>query len=276
MAESKQDVIEIKDCEYEIFKEFLRWLYQATVNLNDANQAIKLHTLADKYLQEDLREKCLNFLTSMINMENVYMILDFAHQENSTGLKNWCLKCVKDKLNVLNVAGLIEYLDRQEDSEWKENHRQFRNFAFNFILRILQKEKKQVYEDFLLKNVEMDTISPLIQFLGHAYDFSEKSDWGKREKEIFEKCTARLKEAAFRFVEGNAKVIMTRPEAKDFPHEFLRDFIVYTTENQALKSGKKRMEPSQNSLDEENHELKKTKKSFSELETKKTCMKNLL
>jgi len=259
MAESKQDVIEIKDCEYEIFKELLRWLYQATVNLNDANQAIKLHTLADKYLQEDLCKKCLNFLTSIPNMENVYTILDFAHQENVSQIKVWCTKLFQDKLTIHNVAELIKYLvDRQEDLESKENNRKFRNQALNFVLdnffEIHENEKGniQLYEDFLLKNIEIDTIPPLADFLGQEQK--------KYREEIFEKSTIHLKEAVFSFIEENARIVMTSPEAKDFPHGFLRELFLYTAENKPLKSeNRKRMEPSQNGLDGEGHELKKTK-----------------
>jgi len=56
MTEPKQGVIEIKDSEYEIFKEYLRFIYQGAVNIDNEDFAMKLHTLADKYLQEELRE----------------------------------------------------------------------------------------------------------------------------------------------------------------------------------------------------------------------------
>ena len=294
MAESRQDVIEIKDCEYEIFKEYLRFIYQGTVDFGDINQVIKLYTLADKYLQEDLPKKCLNYMTYNINIENVYKILDFAYEENILHLQNCCLKFFKDKLTIHNVSKLIKYLlDYDADSKLKLRH-----FAFNFVLdnffEIHENENgnmQQIYEDFLIKNIGMDTIPPLARFLSRDFKPSQreryplKGDEDSEEdedecgyeygngiapigKDLFEKCTAHLKEAAFGFIQENAEIIMTSKIAEDFPNGFFRDFVLYTTrnfnnlktENQALRNERKRLEPSQNQLDEESHELKKTKK----------------
>jgi len=133
MAESRQDIIEIEDCEYEVFKEFLRWIYQATAAYGDIDRTMKLLTLADKYLQEDLCEKCIYSLVFRINMENIYKILDFAHEKDIPQIKTWCLKHFKEKITIHNVANLIEYLDHQV--EFKEDNKELRNFSLSFVLK---------------------------------------------------------------------------------------------------------------------------------------------
>jgi len=78
----------------------------------------------------------------------------------------------------------------------------------------------------------------------------------RRKKRIgedhFEEFTAGIKEVVLSFIHENEKTIMTSEMAKCFSHEFLNELTV----------NKKRMEPSEDENDdEENHELKKTKKS---------------
>ena len=224
--------------------------------MNDENQAIRLYILADKYLQEDLREKCLNFLTSIINMDNVYKILDFGHQENVSQIKIWCMKLFQDRITIDNVAELISYLlDLQEDSEFKENNKAFRNFALNFVLErfleISQNEKgnMQRYEKFILKNIELETVSALAIFLARFNELPENEKF----------FVARIREAVFNFVQENVENIMMSEIAKTFPIGFFTDFTLYLA-SQIPKSLKKRMEPVQDDDEEENQTLKKTKK----------------
>jgi len=238
--------------------------------------------LADKYVQADLREKCLDFLTSILNMENVYTILDFAHKENLPLMKNWCLACFKNKVGEENIAGLIQYLaTRQEDHEF---NKEISKFALNFVLdnffEIYEKGKDniQIYEDFFLKSIEMKTIPRLANLLGReSYILEKEKDWYNQERseeinnarrEVIRKSLPNLKEAVLSFVEENAEIIMTSKVSKGFSNEFLKDFILFTTKTLSnvkaeLKNVKKRMEPNQNDLNKEenSHELKKTKKS---------------
>ena len=102
MSESKQEIIEISDCEYSIFQEFIRFLYYGEVK-KDEDLAMKLFVFADKYVQNDLREKCVDFFKFNLNSDNVYKILDFTRQENLSSLKDWCLNLLKNKTNPTNV-----------------------------------------------------------------------------------------------------------------------------------------------------------------------------
>jgi len=210
----------------------LQFRYQEKVNLDDENQSIKLYYLADKYREEDLCEKCVYFLRSILNMDNVYKILDFSHQENLSKVRIWCIELIQEKIIVENVAELISYLlVRQEDSEFKENHRAFRDFTLNFVLdkfiEIYKKENgnMEIYENFIVNNIEMETISALAIFLA-------------REKGHF---IAKIKEAVFSFVQENIESLMISEIGKAFPIGFFTDFTLYLA-SQIPKSIKKENE----------------------------------
>ncbi len=229
MAESTQDVIEVKDCEYEIFKEYLRWIYQDTMDFSgDINRAMKLYTLADKYTQADLIDKCLNFLIFKISKDNVYAILDFAHQENLPQIKNWCLKFFESNPKIKNITGLLNYLDNQEDPCFKENNERLIEKACDIIIKklltVFEKDKEKMK---LSENVEIDEING-------------------------------FKESVFRFVQENFEIIMASEISEGFSKSFLRDLTVF--QGKLIKNIKKRMEPIKDGSNEENPKLKKTKK----------------
>jgi len=77
MTESRQNVIEIPDCEYTVFQEFVRFVYSDEVKL-DIDIAQKLAIFAEMHLKDDLKDKCIEFLDENKDLQNVYTILDFA------------------------------------------------------------------------------------------------------------------------------------------------------------------------------------------------------
>jgi len=115
MSETRQDVIEIGDCDSLIFQEFLRFLYCDEIP-KEVDQVIKLFNIADKYLQNDLTERCMDFLKYNIILDNVYTILDFAQKEDISPLKAWCMQFLRNNLNTKNLSGLIKYLDSTTSS----------------------------------------------------------------------------------------------------------------------------------------------------------------
>jgi len=104
MAESRQSIIEIPDCDYLVFQEFLRFLYCYEIE-GDENLVFNLFAFADKYVQPDLNEKCLNFLKEKANPDNIYIILDFARRENISHLKSWCLNFLRSTIDASNRVG---------------------------------------------------------------------------------------------------------------------------------------------------------------------------
>ena len=261
-------------------------------------------------MQEDLCEECIDFLSKNISHENIYQILGFAHEKDVSDLKNCCMRFFKKDLDLNNVVELIKYLDRQEDSEFKENNKGLRNIAFNFVLDrffdIYENEKgsMQIYENFLIVNIELDNLPTLVRFLDWSYRLPEEEEFfledfdsdghfvfnraTPKTKDLFNERTIQLKEAVFSFIHENVKTVMTGRISEGFSKDFFRDFTLHLAEktskqiqNLMMKgnhaevsqeeseekkngNGKKRMEPVQNGLNEENSMLKKTKKFDSE------------
>ncbi len=255
-----------------------------------------LYIFADKYLQEDLCEKCVRSLNKRIKQDNVYKILDFAHERNISETAARCFSFFQNRLTINNIAGLIEYVERKEDSELDR----LKNIAFSFVLDrffdIYENEKgnMQLYESFLIVNIEMDNLSTFVDFLSNSYKLAgneiEGSDseefhfgWrGPKTKDIFDERTIKIKEAVFDFIHENVNTVMTRKVSEDFSKDFFRDFTKYVvektskqiqnlimknnqiemseeTDKKQKENGKKRMEPVQDGSVEEKPILKKSK-----------------
>ena len=181
-----EDIIEISDCDYPVFQEYLRFLYSDDVQL-DEKLAFKLFTLADKYVQDDLSAKCTDFLKYNLTSENVYTILDVSRQENILHLRNWCFNFIKEKIDIKNVHGLVEYLAKQNNPELAKENIELRDKAICVIhanYQEIPQDQKNFYENFLIKNITFDTIFPLINFIsGHNYK-REKPKLIAKPKEI--------------------------------------------------------------------------------------------
>jgi len=260
MIESRQKMIDMTDCDETVFQgfpcslsfnslilsiEFLRFIYCDELQL-DANLAIKLLVFSDKYLQDDLNEKCLSYLTHNITSENVYTILDFARQENISHVKSWCMKFFNKNINVHNISGLVEFLNKQNNPEFALDNLELRDKALGFITKNFieiskgqnKNTKMTFYEDFLIKNIDTDTIVILANFL--STNSSEKpASNGYQESEIqmFGQETRKLRSAVFGFAQQNMKILRANKIAKNFSKTFLIDLVVYESEkNQRLKS----------------------------------------
>jgi len=310
MAESRQEIIDIQDCEYIIFQgfphspsfrnhiliEFLRYLYCKEVKL-DADLAIKLLKFSDRYLQDDLNDKCMDFLKYNLNSDDVYTVLDFARQENISPLANWCLEFFDSNLNINNVSKLIQYIEQMSDPEFLTQNPRLKDKIFDIVfdnfLDALQSQKENLrfYEDFLIKNVNMDTIVSLANWISdesseHVRLFARRSygnarnDTLKRVRDIFEQNTINLQRQVLDFADKNFEALQEKDMIKDIEKNFFVKLVSYgiqqrksqkTQEAQdhdsdtQSKKGLKRMEPSNNgSISEGNPRLKQTKKDFAE------------
>jgi len=286
MIESRQQVIEIPDCEYDVFQEFVRFLYLNKVEF-EINRVIKLFILADKYLQNDLRDKCITLLMNNLNFENIDAVLDFAHQQDLHDLKNWCIEFLI-RIDLNKIFGLIQYLYRQQNKpEVFEDHLKLSSQAFKLVIQnygnICQRERDHVrfFENFLIENISLQTISEFAEFISDDSSYNQKN---------FEQDTLNLKEAIFSFVQENLKEIKRLGINKNFKGDFLTDFGIYmieklskyeeqvikpiegkqdnsegefqSVESELVKRGQKRKEPILDESSEGNPELKKTKKTL--------------
>jgi len=198
------------------FVEFLRFLYSNEVRLS-GDTAIKLFKFADKYLQNDLIERCLGFLIENINLENVYTILDFARLEEVENLESWCLKFLKDNINVKNISELITYLNKQA-----QENIELRDYALDFILNNYAKihqNADELYDDFLIRNV---TIENCLKF----FDLIERVG--------SQKTATSLRKALLHFVEKNFEQLKEKQIVNSFSKEFWADFVSYQIDTKSM------------------------------------------
>ncbi len=191
--------------------EFLRYLYTREVELNE-DLAMKLIKLADKYVQNDLSEKCLDFLKLTINSENVYKRFDFAFKQNLDELKDFCKNFLKNNLDTNSLPGLIQSLEKLPEVKPSVV-----TFIVNNFDKVYEKYSKNwpFYEDFLIENVDMSTILLFVNLI-----YGEHS-----EDEIMQK-THSLHKACFDFAGRNLKEIHQKGLAYELPKKFLVDLAL--------------------------------------------------
>ena len=268
--------------------EFLRFLYYEEVEFNDdARLAIKLLELADKYVQDDLYDKCMDFLMYNINAKNLPLVFEIAHQQNWNHLRGWCLKSLPSDLTVNDLSELVKLQYHQGLTKDVD----LRDKTINLVIEMFQKisldeNHFSLFEDFLIDNLNTDTILTILNFI---YDQSSQEDARRTSKQE----TIKLKNALFDFGKENFQELRETQITKKFPQPFLEDLISCLVEerfkyqkklvkNTRLRSteeitepeekpkklsqeSKKRKEPANNAKEEEvpeeKPELKKTKKS---------------
>jgi len=108
IMESHSSVIEISDTKASVFRAFLEFLYLGKTGLNET-LAVDLLGLADKYVLDDLRTFCENYLQMILNLENCVKTFETACAYELTSLKTWILSFFQK-----NLKKLIERKDFEE------------------------------------------------------------------------------------------------------------------------------------------------------------------
>lgn len=107
MAENKKNVIKISDFDIATFKVFLKYLYTGIVKNEDLT--LELLILADKYLDQKLKDSCESFLSQDINLVNAIDKILFA---NRLGCK---------KLETSTAVYMAKHIDKfMENSRFRE------------------------------------------------------------------------------------------------------------------------------------------------------------
>ena len=219
--------------------EFLRVLYTREVRL-DEDLAMKLVQLADKYVQSDLSEKCLDFLKFTINFENIYKRLEFAYEQNLDDLKNFCKNYLKRNLDAAKILDYLQFLEKNSDPELKVGAVSY--IVNNFYTVCQEYEKKwQSFEDFLVKSVDTSTISLLVKLTNPKDSgiitttgliYTRTGGWEDLDKAM-EKRTVNLKQACLTFAQKNFRKLREKNICQEFPNSFLMElvFIVFPTSN---------------------------------------------
>lgn len=105
MIETQKNWIDITDCDPKAFKDFLHYLYT-----DDYLDEISLDLLkiAEKYLDLQLKEFCLDKLCNQISMDNIFETAQVAMQYNFEKLLKACQKFVVDNYTELIGAPQLD------------------------------------------------------------------------------------------------------------------------------------------------------------------------
>ena len=220
--------------------EFLRFLYYGEVQ-GDENLVFKLFDLANKYVQNDLLQDCVKFLKGHINSGNVYSILHFARQENIASLSSFCLDFLKN-IDISHFDGVIEHLNKQQNSEFDQENLELRDQAIKRLLEngwlefpTEQKNNMKFYVDFLIRNLNTDTLLKLSEFAFEKnYKLSEKRGPGshlmkyiKEELDSLEDEIANLRPALLEFVHQNFKELHEKMIVEKLPQPLLFHLLLF-------------------------------------------------
>jgi len=253
MIESRQDVIEIPELDSAPFQEFLRWIYCGTIQAQE-NSVIKLLPLADKYLQNDLKEKCRNFLILNIYFDNVYKIMDVALEQSDFDLWDLGSKFLIKNIECCNLFELIKYIDRPHDVELTNAILKLKDktitASISRYVKIYQEDKANLHliESFLIRNIQISTVLEFDQFLrGISYlDLIPKGRQNqkqfvleKKAKETFESIIAEIKKAFFNFIQENIDEIYEMNIYKDLPPILWLDLVRYMNKTTIKKIDEK-------------------------------------
>jgi len=233
--------------------EFLRWIYCSQVKLDDLKFAIDLLLFADKYLENNLANKCFSFLLFEINLENVYQILDFATEQNNSYLWDQCKSFLMRKIGKCNILDLINYLDRTCNSVFGKGLLDLKEKTVKFVVdnftNIHKNYRSNIssFEDFLIKNIDFKTLENFVNFieressgfLPESDKCSEYNNSGKKAKANLEKIIVNLNKELFNFVTKNIHEIRERGIHKALSSTFWADLVVFMVENQDIMQNKK-------------------------------------
>lgn len=120
-------VIEIADCEPEIFRLFLHHLYNDELELS-TDCLLDLTRLAIKYSVSSLIGKCIDFAKNVLNSYNVFTILQCAETLKDTNLQQSCWDLVD--LHTVKVIKSEDFLKISQD----------------LMLKLLQRDSLRVRE----------------------------------------------------------------------------------------------------------------------------------
>lgn len=91
--EKQEGVVQITDTRIEVFEAFLKFFYTNKIeNIKELGEELLI--LAEKYQVQDLKDKCENYLSQILNKDNAVHCLITADQFN-------CQKLKKNALNVI-------------------------------------------------------------------------------------------------------------------------------------------------------------------------------
>jgi len=129
-------------------------------------------------------------------------ILNFAREQDLTILKDWCLRLFPNRLGVISVTPIVEYLQREENERHKEENDWMKEIALDFVLenlyriltRLNTKKSWKFYADFLLPYISQERIAKFTEL------FKGKDYWVTTPSFILSDEMAHLRDAIFNLI----------------------------------------------------------------------------
>lgn len=113
MLEKDFELIEINEYSFEIFFEFLTYVYTAEINKKDYIVLIELFRLSDNYSYDPLKKYTEVELSLKLNLQNVIEVLIIGYKCNSNLLEKTSIDFIfenrKDSFLLKEIQNLIEY-----------------------------------------------------------------------------------------------------------------------------------------------------------------------
>ncbi|XP_061571831.1 RCC1 and BTB domain-containing protein 1 isoform X2 [Cololabis saira] len=107
-TEDQQEVIEISQFSYPVYRSFLQFLYTDTVDL-PPEDAIGLLDLATSYCENRLKRLCQHIIKRGITVENAFILLSAAIRYDAEDLEDFCFRfCVNHLTQVTQTEAFWE------------------------------------------------------------------------------------------------------------------------------------------------------------------------
>ena len=224
--------------------------------------------MADKYIEDDLKEKCAHALIHHLTPSTACEMFDFARENNLVLLRSWCLQqFFPDRMNWSNLAKFIQYLGTQNNPEDEEDNKRLMNKAAKVILKDFAVVKHRfgtqaifkVFEDCLIENISTKNI---VQLTENSLGF-----FILQSKDKGETVWTNIGNAVLNFVFTNYQSLEEKGLVKRFSYIFLSYFKQYKTQRESAlaQDGKmsvesKRSEGNEKVTNEEEVQRKAIKK----------------
>jgi RCC1 and BTB domain-containing protein len=109
--ENKTNEIEIIDYSYDVYYAFLKYIYTDSVDAKP-EEVIELLDLANSYLEEDLKHKCIEIIKNGVTINNVCSLYSLAIKYESKELEDYCFEFASNKFNDICITDDFDNMDK--------------------------------------------------------------------------------------------------------------------------------------------------------------------
>ena len=113
-TEVESNIIEISGHSYEGYYEFLRYIYTDFIESEDIKILIDFLSITDEYLEEEMKEKCIQKMLTLINSQNVSTLYSASILYKSKDLQKHCFEFMSNRMNEIKETDGYKQIDSNE------------------------------------------------------------------------------------------------------------------------------------------------------------------